>query len=278
MKNYKITIQYEGTRFQGWQRQTSTDNTIQGKIEAILSKMCGVPVEINGAGRTDAGVHAKGQVANFKINTDKSSAEIMNYLNMYLPEDIAVVDIAEADDRFHARLNAKGKHYQYRLRIAGTADVFSRRTVCGYGEIPNVRGSEEVLKDTSDISSGQKLFDAKTQREPSKFNVDAMRQAAQLLSGKHDFKAFTSNHRTKKSTVRTIDIRIKETPEELIFDYTGDGFLYHMVRILTGTLIEVGEGKRTPESMEAILQSEERSNAGALVPAKGLTLLEVYYE
>lgn len=246
MQNYKIIIQYEGGRFQGWQRQTSTDNTIQGKMEAILSKMCNAPIEINGAGRTDAGVHAKGQVANFKINTDKSPAEIMRYLNMYLPEDIAVVDITEAEERFHARLNAKGKHYQYRLRIAGTPDVFSRRYVYSY--------------------------------EETRLNVDSMRKAAKILSGKHDFKAFTSNHRTKKSTVRTIDIQIKETPEELIFDYTGDGFLYHMVRILTGTLIEVGEGKRTPESMETILQSEERANAGALVPAKGLTLVEVYYE
>ena len=256
MKNYKITIQYEGTRFQGWQRQTSTDNTIQGKIEAILSKMCGVPVEINGAGRTDAGVHARGQIANFKIDTDKSPAEIMEYLNLYLPEDIAVIDIAEAEDRFHARLNAKGKHYQYRLRMADTPDVFSRRYVCAYTEIPKV---------------GEIVNKART------LDVDAMRKAAELLSGKHDFKAFTSNHRTKKSTVRTIDIRIKETPEEIIFDYTGDGFLYHMVRILTGTLIEVGEGKRTHKSMIDILQSEERANAGALVPAKGLTLLEVYY-
>ncbi len=252
MKNYKIIIQYEGGRFQGWQRQTSTDNTIQGKIEAILSKMCGAAVEINGAGRTDVGVHAKGQVANFKIKTDKSPEEIMDYLNMYLPEDIAVIAIEEVDDRFHARLNAKGKHYQYRLRIAQAPDVFSRRYVSKYADIPNSVA-------------------------PSKLNVDAMRQAAALLSGKHDFKAFTSNHRTKKSTVRTIDIQIKETPEEIIFDYTGDGFLYHMVRILTGTLIEAGEGKRTPESMEDILRSEERSNAGALVPAKGLTLLAVYY-
>ena len=266
MKNYKITIQYEGTRFQGWQRQTSTDNTIQGKIEAILSKMCGMPVEINGAGRTDAGVHARGQIANFKIDTDKSPAEIMEYLNLYLPEDIAVIDIAEAEDRFHARLNAKGKHYQYRLRMADTPDVFSRRYVCAYTEIPKVGSSDKAAESGSEIVKKARTLD-----------VDAMRKAAELLSGKHDFKAFTSNHRTKKSTVRTIDIRIKETPEEIIFDYTGDGFLYHMVRILTGTLIEVGEGNRTPESMMDILASEERANAGALVPAKGLTLLEVYY-
>lgn len=277
MKNYKITIQYEGTRFQGWQRQTSTDNTIQGKIEAILSKMCGVPVEINGAGRTDAGVHAKGQVANFKINTDKSTVEIMDYLNMYLPEDIAVVDIEEADDRFHARLNAKGKHYQYRLRIARTADVFSRKVVCAYAEIPKIGVSDKIMHGVLEVTNSQEVSHAIAQCERVKLDVDAMQKAAALLSGKHDFKAFTSNHRTKKSTVRTIDIQIKETPEEIIFDYTGDGFLYHMVRILTGTLIEVGEGKRTPQSMSDILQSEERANAGVLVPAKGLTLLEVYY-
>ena len=267
MKNYKITIQYEGTRFQGWQRQTSTDNTIQGKIETILSKMCGVPVEINGAGRTDAGVHSKGQVANFKIHTEKSAGEIMDYLNLYLPEDIAVIDIAEVDERFHARLNAKGKHYQYRLRTAVTPDVFSRRYACSYSEIPNVGVADKAQAEALKCVNKKSLLD-----------VDAMKEAAKLLGGKHDFKAFTSNHRTKKSTVRTIDIQIAETPEELVFDYTGDGFLYHMVRILTGTLIEVGEGKRTPESMEDILRSEERANAGVLVPAKGLTLVEVYYK
>lgn len=277
MKNYKITIQYEGGRFQGWQRQTSTDNTIQGKIEAILSKMCGVPVEINGAGRTDAGVHAKGQVANFKINTDKSPEEIMKYLNMYLPEDIAVVDIQEADDRFHARLNAKGKHYQYRLRIAQTPDVFDRRYACSYAEVPNAGMADKAVKDSLVILNSKERSDVKTKSGTVRLNVEAMRNAATMLSGKHDFKAFTSNHRTKKSTVRTIDIQIKETSEEIIFDYTGDGFLYHMVRILTGTLIEVGEGKRMPESMSDILQSEERANAGILVPAKGLTLVEVYY-
>lgn len=244
MKNFKIIIQYEGARFQGWQRQTSTDNTIQGKIEAILSKMCNVPVEINGAGRTDSGVHAEGQVANFKINTDKTPEEIMNYLNMYLPEDVAVISITEVDDRFHARLNAKGKHYRYRLRTTATPDVFSRKYV--------------HVQETA-------------------LDVEAMKAAAKKLSGKHDFKAFTSNHRTKKSTVRTIDIKIKETDDEIILDYTGDGFLYHMVRILTGTLIEVGEGKRTPESMEDIFAAGERADAGALVPAKGLTLVEVYY-
>ena len=261
-----MVLQYEGTRYQGWQKQESTDNTIQGKLEVLLSKMAGTTVEVQGSGRTDAGVHAFGQVANFKINTDKSAAEIMDYLNMYLPEDIAVVSIEEVSDRFHARLNAKGKHYQYRLRTAETQDVFNRRLVCPCAEIPNVGVADKEQEKNGRFINNVSVLD-----------VNAMKEAAKLLSGKHDFKAFTSNHRTKKSTVRTIDIQITETPEEIVFDYTGDGFLYHMVRILTGTLIEVGEGKRTPESMEDILKSEERANAGVLVPAKGLTLVEVYY-
>lgn len=245
MKNYKIEIQYEGTRFQGWQRQTSTDNTIQGKLEAVLTKMCGYSVEINGAGRTDAGVHAYMQVANFSIDTERSADEIMKYLNQYLPEDIAVVTIEEADERFHARLRAKGKHYRYRIRTAKARDVFSRRYVYALGE-------------TLDIA--------------------AMREAAAILSGEHDFKAFTSNHRMKKSTVRRIRIEITQTEEEIILDYTGDGFLYHMVRILTGTLIEVGRHERSVEGLEAVLASKERSQSGYLVPAEGLTLMEVYYE
>lgn len=244
MKNYKIILQYEGGRFQGWQRQTSTLNTIQGKIEAILSKMCDCPVEINGAGRTDAGVHAKGQVANFKINTDKTPEEIMAYLNLYLPEDIAVISLEVVDERFHARLNAGGKHYRYRIRTTEVPSVFDRRYV---------------------------------HVETAPLDVKAMQKAAELLSGTHDFKAFTSTKKGKKSTVRSIEINMTQTPEELVLDYTGDGFLYHMVRIVTGTLIEVGKGERSPESIPEILESGDRAMAGALVPAKGLCLMEVYY-
>lgn len=245
MKNYKMIIQYEGVRFQGWQRQTSTENTIQGKLEAILSKMCGVPVEINGAGRTDAGVHALAQVANFSIDTPKNPAEIMEYMNQYLPEDIAVISIEEVDSRFHARLKAKGKHYRYRIRTAQTTDVFSRRYVYALLE---------------------------------QLDVKQMQKACERLSGKHDFRAFTSNHRIKKSTVRNIRISLSQTKDEIILDYTGDGFLYHMVRILTGTLIEIGRGERKVEDLNDVFDSKERSRAGYLVPACGLTLIEVYYE
>lgn len=255
MHNYKIILQYEGTRYQGWQRQESTDNTIQGKLEMLLSKMCGSKVEIQGSGRTDAGVHAIGQVANFHIETDKTSGQIMEYMNYYLPEDIAVVDIEEVGDRFHSRLNAKGKTYCYRVLNTTIPHVFDRRLV-------------HVVEE--------------------KLDLEAMKEAAAYLTGTHDFKAFTSLKKSKKSTVRTIErieIQRTETPfpamageqAEIRFVFSGDGFLYHMVRIMTGTLLEVGMHKKDPEEMKKILSSGLRENAGHLAPAKGLTLMEVRY-
>lgn len=247
MTNYKITIQYEGTRYQGWQRQDSTGNTIQGKLETILAKMTGLDfVQVDGSGRTDAGVHALGQVANFKIGTELSAAEVMDYINQYLPEDIGVVAIQEVPERFHSRLNAKGKTYRYRIWNTSLPCVFARRYVYAL---------------------------------PEPLDLDAMRVAASYLTGKHDFKAFTSNKKSKKSTVRTIDsILIDRDGSEVVITYSGDGFLYHMVRILTGTLIEVGLGQRSPASVEALLEKDAtRDLAGALVPAKGLCLVEVRY-
>lgn len=173
MRNFKIIIQYEGTRYQGWQRQDTTGNTIQGKLEAILAKMTGLDfVQVDGSGRTDAGVHALGQVANFKLDTNMPAAAVMDYINQYLPEDIGVTAIYEMPERFHSRLNAKGKTYRYRIWNAGIPCVFERRYVY---ELP------ETL------------------------DLDAMRAAAACLVGTHDFKAFTSNKKSKKSTVRTID-------------------------------------------------------------------------
>lgn len=247
MRNFKITVQYEGTRYQGWQRQDTTGNTIQGKIETILAKMMGVEfVQVDGSGRTDAGVHALGQVANFKIATELSAAEVMDYINQYLPEDIGVTSIREVSERFHSRLNAKGKTYRYRIWNSKVPCIFERRYVY---EMP----------------------------EP--LDLDAMKAAAACLVGKHDFKAFTSNKKSRKSTVRTIDeIKLEKAGNEIIITYSGDGFLYHMVRILTGTLIEVGLGQRTPESIIELLgEKASRDLAGALVPAKGLCLVEVRY-
>lgn len=245
MRNFRIILQYEGTKYQGWQKQESTDNTIQGKLENILSKMSGTPVEVHGAGRTDAGVHAKGQVAHFKVDTDMSEKQIWQYLNRYLPEDIAVISLKESGERFHARLNAVGKVYQYRIVNSDIPHVFDRRYV-------------HVVE--------------------KKLDLEKMRKAADILEGTHDFKAFTSTKKGKKSTVRTIEsITIEKNNDEITLTYKGDGFLYHMVRILTGTLIEVGLSERSVESVSEALKSMDRKNAGILAPAKGLTLLEVLY-
>lgn len=245
MRNFKIILQYEGTRYQGWQKQESTENTIQGKMERLLSRIAGRAVEIQASGRTDAGVHAYGQVANFHMDTQLSAAELMNQINQYLPEDIGVISIEEMPERFHSRLNAKGKTYCYRVLNSEIPHVFDRKFVYVY---------------------------------PDRLDVEAMRRAASYLTGTHDFKAFTSAKKSKKSTVRTIDsIEIIPMGEEIRFVFSGSGFLFHMVRILMGTLLEVGIGKRIPEEMTEILNSEKRENAGALVPACGLALMEVRY-
>lgn len=245
MANFRIILQYEGTKYQGWQRQDSTENTIQGKLERLLSKMCDEKIEIQGSGRTDAGVHAYGQVANFRCSKDFSCEQIMEYMNRYLPEDIGVIRVDQVSERFHSRLNAKGKVYRYRVMTGTIPHVFDRKFVYEH---------------------------------PEGLDVEAMREAAKAFVGSHDFKAFTSTKRGKKSTVRRIEsIQIEQMGDEIRFTYKGDGFLYHMVRILTGTLLEVGEGKRSPQDMESVLQSKERENAGFLAPAKGLALLEVFY-
>lgn len=255
VRNFKIILQYEGTRYQGWQKQVSTDNTIQGKLEALLSKMAGTKVEVQGAGRTDAGVHARGQVAHFHLDTEKTKEQIQEYMNFYLPEDIAVISIEEVADRFHSRLNAKGKTYTYRVVNSGIPHVLNRKFTYQV---------EEAL------------------------DIEEMKKAAAFLIGKHDFKAFTSTKKSKKSTVRCVESIIIEKIEdpfygcvgkqdEILFTFVGDGFLYHMVRILMGTLLEVGLHKKKAEDIPAILASGKREMAGELVPAKGLTLVEVRY-
>lgn len=255
MRNFMLILQYEGTRYQGWQRQESTENTIQGRLETLLSKMTEQKIEIQGSGRTDAGVHALGQVANFHADTQMQTQEMLKYINFYLPDDIAVISLEEVPERFHSRLNAKGKCYCYRVNNGKVPHVFDRR----YTHVV-----EEAL------------------------DMEAMRRAAQYLVGTHDFKAFTSNKRSKKSTIRTIDeIKIEKISgmsmahrgemDEICFTYRGNGFLYHMVRIMTGTLLETGMHKRKPEEIADILSSGLREKAGELAPAKGLTLMEVYY-
>ena len=246
MNNYKIVIQYDGTRYRGWQSQNSTDETIQGKITEVLSKMAGEDVAVIGSGRTDAGVHACGQVANFYLSDAWEEEEVQDYLNHYLPEDIAVIQISKVDERFHSRYQAKSKTYLYRIHTSKIPAVFERKYVYDY---------------------------------QTPLCVDKMRKAAELLKGTHDFRSFCGNRKMKKSTVRTIyDIRIEESEQELKIFYTGDGFLQNMIRILTGTLIEIGDGRRKPEEIIEILEAKDRARAGYTAPACGLTLLEVIYE
>ena len=243
--NYKLTIQYDGTRYDGWQRQGNTDNTLQGRLEGVLSRMVGKPVEIQGAGRTDAGVHARGQVASVHLPEGYTPQEVQNYLNRYLPEDVAVVDVVEMGERFHARLSATGKEYRYHIRMGSVPDVFARKY---------------------------------QYRVEEPLDIPAMERAAGYLTGKHDFRSFCGNRRFKKSTVREVfHIGVEVCGSDLTLIYRGDGFLYNMVRILTGTLLEVGLGQRTPESMVDILEARERTAAGKTAPAQGLVLQEVYY-
>ena len=244
MRNLRLDICYDGTRYRGWQRLPDTDNTIQGKIEQCLSRILDEPIQIVGSGRTDAGVHAKGQAANFHCENPMPAEEILRQLRMYLPEDIGIYSCRECSPRFHARLNAMEKTYLYRIWTTDAPCVFQRRYVT-------------VM--------------------PGELDVKRMRQAAEHLLGEHDFSAFCGNPRFKKSTVRFIrSIQIERCGDELTLRFTGNGFLHSMVRILVGTLVEVGRGERHPDSVAALFGAK-RSEAGFLAPAQGLCLEEVYY-
>lgn len=242
--NYRITVQYDGTRYNGWQRQGNTKNTIQEKFENVLSVMCGRKTEIFASGRTDAGVHAMAQTANFKCDVDMTCDEICDYLNHYLPSDILVTSVAEAPERFHSRLNAVSKTYEYTIATE-KPDVFIRKYVF------------------------------KSEKKP---DTDKMRNAAKLLLGTHDFKGFSSVKRTKKSTVRTInEIEITEKGGLIKIKINGSGFLYNMVRIISGTLLEIGTGDLGESVIGEVFETKSRESAGATLPACGLMLKEVYY-
>ena len=202
-------------------------------------------VNVIGAGRTDAGVHARAMVANAYMDTDKTSAEIRDYMNHYLPDDICVSEVKEAADRFHARYRAVGKLYTYTCYVGETKPLFNRKYVT-------------VLDYQPDVA--------------------AMRQAAEYLQGEHDYRSFCSNPQMKKSTVRIVDaIEIVRRKDYLYFNFHGTGFLQNMVRILVGTLLEVGQGKRTPESVRDVLLAKDRKLAGFTAPPQGLSLMRVDY-
>ncbi|MDO4267901.1 MAG: tRNA pseudouridine(38-40) synthase TruA [Eubacteriales bacterium] len=247
----KIILQYEGTRYDGWQKQGNTSNTIQGKLEQVLERMAGEPVEVRGSGRTDAGVHAAGQVADFwlpELWREKGAGFVKDYLNRYLPEDMAVLEASEAPERFHSRLQAARKLYLYRIETGSRRDVFSRRLQYGLGR---------------------------------PLDTEAMAMAAELLTGTHDFKSFCGNKRMKKSTVRTVyRISVRQEPDSSLvtLEFEGNGFLQNMVRIMAGTLMETGLGTRDWRSMPDILAAGDRQAAGFMAPAEGLCLEWVLYD
>ena len=244
MRNIRLDICYEGTRYRGWQRLNSTDNTIQAKLETALTRILGESIEVHGSGRTDAGTHARLQVANFHCNNNMPSCEILQQLQRYLPEDIGIYSCRDVSPRFHARLNAKTKTYCYRIWNSDAPCVFERKFVA------------PVWQD---------------------LDLEAMKEAAQLFLGQHDFSAFCANKNMKKSTVRFIEsIQILRSGPEVLITVTGNGFLHHMVRIMVGTLVEVGRGERQPNSITELFGAV-RSQAGVLMPACGLCLMEVTY-
>lgn len=245
MPNYKLTLSYDGTRYRGWQKQGNTVQTVQAKLETLLARALEQSVEVAGSGRTDAGVHARRQVCSFRVNTDRSCEELLALLREYLPEDIGALSLEKAPERFHARLSAVRKTYVYRVWNSFTPCVFERKYVYA---------------------------------EPRPLDLDAMRRAAALLCGRHDYSAFSSGKKTGRAATRTVEsVAVERCGEEVRLTFTGDGFLYNMVRILTGTLLEVGLGERNAEDMPAILASHSRANAGFTAPAQGLFLWDVTY-
>ncbi|NEU31768.1 tRNA pseudouridine(38-40) synthase TruA [bacterium LRH843] len=240
MNNYKLVIQYDGGRYKGWQRLGNSENTIQGKIENVLSEMVGNSIEIIGCSRTDAGVHALMQIANFKTSKEFTESEIQNYLNRYLPQDISVTGVKAVPDRFHARYNAKDKTYVYKIWNEEYTNPFMRKY------------SMHVEK---------------------RLDVASMKKASQHFIGEHDFTAYSNAKSKKKSMVREIhSIEVEEYDGFVHIRVRGNGFLYNMVRKMIGTLIEVGVGEMGAEAIPSILHSKERNQTGRMADAGGLYL------
>ena len=242
MQNYKITLNYDGTDFHGWQRQPEK-RTVQGVLEDSLSKITQTKIHVSGAGRTDAGVHAQGQVANFKVRLHMDRDELFRAINSILPQDVRVNSLKKADPDFHSRKMAKSKIYQYRIFNSPNISPFIMRYVHLW---------------------------------PSSLKVDLMRKAASLFIREADFTAFSSN-RLLDPVREVMRSEIRKKGDEIVYTVEASGFLRYMVRTMVGTLLEVGKGKVQPEQIEEIFIRNKRSLASPTAPAKGLCLIKVNY-
>ena len=244
MRNIKLTIEYDGKKFGGWQKQPTKLN-IQGEIEQAIKEITGEEIELTASGRTDSGVHSLGQVANFKINSSIETQKIPFAINSKLKKSIVIKKAEEVEESFHARYNCKGKKYKYVINnsVQGTAIY---------------RGLECHI--------------------PQKLDIEKMQEAIKHFEGEHDFKGFRASGTSSKSSVRTIyKAEVFQDGERIIIELTGNGFMYNMVRIISGTIVDVGLGKIEPNEIPEIIKSGDRSKAGKTLPAHGLYLVEVYY-
>lgn len=245
MRNIKLTIEYDGRDFNGWQKQPNKLN-IQGTIEKAIEEITGEQVELNASGRTDAGVHAIAQVANFKTNSKLPIEKIPVAINSKLKKSIIIKCAEEVEEKFHSRLACKKKTYRYIINNSYNGTAIYRNLECHI---------------------------------PQKLNVEDMKKAAKYFEGEHDFKAFKASGTSSKSSVRIIyKAEVYKNGDRIYIELTGNGFLYNMVRIISGTLVDVGLGKIRPQDIESIIKNGKRENAGKTLPAHGLYLVEVNYD
>lgn len=244
MRNIKLIIEYDGKKFGGWQKQPNKLN-IQGEIEKAIEEITGEAVELNASGRTDAGVHSLGQTANFKTNSKIDISKMAIAINSKLKQSIRIIKAEEVDEKFHARYSCKRKKYKY--------------------VINNSKYGSAIYRDLE-------------YHMPIKLNVEAMQKGIKYFEGEHDFKSFKASGTSSKSSVRTIySAKVIEDGERIIVELEGNGFLYNMVRIISGTIVDVGLGKIKPEEIPEIIESKDRTRAGKTLPPQGLYLVEVYY-
>jgi tRNA pseudouridine38-40 synthase len=246
-RNVKLVVAYDGSAYHGWQRQAAGFDTVQERLEGAIARVVGHPVTLFGAGRTDAGVHAAGQVANFyTTNLAIPLLGLRRAVNARLPRDIVIRSAVEVGDDFHAARSAKGKTYRYRICVNPIRPVERCGQVYHYWR---------------------------------PLDMEAMREAARRLLGEHDFRGFATSLEQRENTVRAIHrCEVAESGDEILITVAGDGFLYNMVRNIVGTLIETGRGHWRPERVDLILSTRNRSDAGPTAPAEGLTLLCVHYD